>query len=60
MTRWPVLLAAAAMLIAGGWQAVATGTAEPLIAFAAGALIGSGITLVAQWAQRELQNPEDR
>lgn len=59
--RWPVLLVAAGLLIAGGWQAVvATDSSTPThVIFGAGVLMGAGLAIVAQWAALELRGKRE-
>ena len=60
MTRWPVLLTAAAMLLAGGYQALANATSGGVAVFGAGCLLGAGMTIAGAWVATELRGPDRR
>jgi hypothetical protein len=58
--KWPLLLTAALLLIAGAAKAFPIATGDTLAAFAAGLLVGAGLVMLGQWTAGELRrDPSD-
>jgi hypothetical protein len=61
IAKWPLLLTASLLLMAGAAKALPGITeGDTLSAFAAGLLVGAALVMLGQWTAAELRRPSEQ